>query len=223
MSRNKQQVTPQQQGMEVKPNAPKRPSLKRKREEEDSQLADATKKKLDFENLFIHLGREYYFTSSEFKGIDYFHFRKYDIPEVGKLVPTKTGVALVPSQMKLLMDCAPSLFETAEHTFLDPTIKEYSVHLGFGVYLTVEKKNSSTWVDIRKFFKPADKPNLMHTRKGAMLTREEFQIFVGLIGRINEKFPDLENINPCDCLFGPNQLLFLACKMCNPFDYTNWV
>ena len=170
--------------------------------------------------LLEHLGRDWYFATSLWRGEEYFHFRVYE-EKNGVRIPTPKGVSLRPSQLKQLLDCATTLMNTADETMKDPNVKEYAFHIGYGTYVTV-KQETVRWIDIRRFFKPDGCESPVHTRKGAMLRSEEFTRFVELIPKIYEHSPSLWNIQVCDCIFGGNQMAFLMCKACNPFDSVNW-
>lgn len=172
-------------------------------------------------DILEHIGRFYWFSTSQFRGAPYYHIRKYD-QRGGKTIPTKTGIHLIPAQLKQLIDCAGTIEESADKAIQqNPDTSEYSVHLGFGTYLTVKIINNFKWFDIRRFFKPDGCTDPVHTRKGAMLRSEEFNRIVELIPRILEHSPELKNIQPCDCLFG-NQLGYICCKQCNPFYATDF-
>lgn len=130
---------------------------------------------------------------------------------------TKKGIALIASQLKQLIDCAATINESAEKALRDMKNNEYSVHLGYGSYITV-KNSYGKWFDIRKFFKPDGCKDPIHTKKGAMINTDEFEKFVSIIPKILEHFPELQNVQACDCMFQGNQMAYFQCRACNPFD-----
>lgn len=204
----------------IKP-APKRAKRTMRRTDPTSEEPVPVKKTLfskeSKSEIFEHLGRFYWFTTSQYGGESYYHIRIYEQKD-GKNIPTKRGIYLLPTQVKQLIDCAGTIEQSADSTFQqNPETTEYSSHLGFGTYLTVKKFNGCKWFDIRRFFKPDGCTDPVHTRIGAMLRPEEFARIVQLIPRILEHSPAIKDIQLCDCLFG-NQLGYLICKECNPFN-----
>ena len=166
------------------------------------------------------LGRARYFTAQRYKDELQFHFRQYESKD-GNQVPTKRGVYLKPNQMKNLLLCASTLVTDAEMAFSNGQM-EYRSHLGYGVYAIVTKFKGQKYIDIRRFWKPADAIEAVATTNGCLMKLDEFDKFLKLIPIIHQNYPELNLIQDCQCMFQPNQLGYLQCSMCNPFDFQNW-
>ena len=120
--------------------------------------------------------------------------------------------------MKNILDIAETLLEKAEQS----KESEYVWHLGYGVYITVAPYNGLIYVDIRKFWKPDTFKEPVPTKSGLKMIRAEWSNFLDILSVIGVKYPELFDVQPCEYLFEGNQLGFLGCKQCNPFDYLNW-
>lgn len=164
-------------------------------------------------HLQLHLGRDWYFTSSTYNGERMYHFRVFD-KNGERLFPTGKGICLRDVQLKRLVD-------HSQDTAAEQTPADYELHLGYGVYVNVKERAGQKWFDIRKFYKPDGAVERLHSKKGAMLSCQEFQRFIELIPKIYQHSPSLKNIQPCDCFAG-NPLAYLTCPECNPFDHVNY-
>lgn len=138
---------------------------------------------------------------------------------------TKKGIALLPVQVNTLIECANGLSNEADKAFMempDNSKAEYSVHLGYGTYITVKQYNNSRFYDIRRFWKPSTDDEPTHTKTGLMLSSEEFDKFKSSISLLLASLPVIKEVQACDCMFMANQLGFLQCARCNPWDFMNW-
>ena len=165
-----------------------------------------------------------YLTSCVFRGERKVHIRWYD--EQG--VPTKKGICLNMTQVKTLLDCATSISEDADNLFanLQPgDIHKYALHIGYGSYISCEIFQGLKYFDIRRYWVP---PNTeqgtepIPTTKGCKLHEDQFALFKDQKDLLYEIIPELSDIEDCKCLFD-NQLQFLSCARCNPFDCLNWL
>lgn len=163
-----------------------------------------------------------YLTSSVYRGEHKIHLRRYN--EHG--YPTKKGIALNVMQAKTLLDCLNSISDDADRIFscLNEGDKfEYSIHLGYGAYITCEKFNGRKYFDVRLYWIPpnCDAKSPVPTTKGVKLREEEFTVLKGQTDVLYLIMPELSEVTDCTCMSG-NQLQYLTCGRCNPFDCFNW-
>ena len=110
--------------------------------------------------------------------------------------------------------------ESIEKCKKDENFQDFKVHIGGGVYATIDKNFKK--VDFRRFWKPTDEEQPIPTKSGISLTFEEFRLFVSLI-------PEIETVdafkNAKLCILSDdhqNQEGALRCFECNPFgDFMN--
>lgn len=146
------------------PDAPRSSTNRKRRRDQEEPPACRRRLFIDPQQFKEHLGRNWYFTTNTYNNTQYFHFREHEENESGTLIPTKKGIALIDRQFKMLVDCAPTIIETAKQV-LDGGENEYSSHLGYGVYISIKKFNGYLYVDIRKHWKPDGCLNPVHTKK----------------------------------------------------------
>lgn len=164
-----------------------------------------------------------YLTTGVYRGEHKVHLRRYD--ENG--YPTKKGIALNPIQVKTLLDCLDSISDDADLIFAmlkDGDKFEYSIHLGYGAYITCERFNGRKYYDVRLYWIPpnCDTKSAVPTTKGVKLREDEFGLLKGQSDILYMIMPELGEISDCTCMVGGNQLEFLTCGRCNPFDCVNW-
>ena len=102
----------------------------------------------------------------------------------------------------------------------------YLHHIGDGVYLTVRKMlNKQLIFDVRRFsMQHDDDEEPTPTLTGLELLEEEFHLLRQHLPQLNDCVPGLSEERPCfardDHL---NQLGFLRCARCNPFNFREWL
>jgi len=90
---------------------------------------------------------------------------------------------------------------------------EYEYHVGHGFYIRVS--NTASCVDIRRFCRSSSGV-IRPTHDAVSLSYTEFEAL-----RVTVPNLELPNIEHCSDLHA-NQLSFLGCSQCNPFDYRNY-
>ena len=173
-------------------------------------------------NQFIrfHLGRDRYLSTSRFNGEDRVHLRKFD----GE-IPTRCGIALSLRQTKLLLDVVDTVDCTVDKEWAslnDEEKPEHFIHLGFGAYLKVYKFNGERYYDVRRYWKPPQSTEVVPTKTGLHMNRQEFEKLKQVQTSLLSTFPELFDIVPCDCMTQGNQLAALRCPECNPFHHSDW-
>ena len=128
------------------------------------------------------------------------------------------------TQVKVLLDSVDAISTDADEAFarLDSTDKcEYSLHLGYGSYITCEMFLGQKYYDIRRYWLPPNGESSVPTAKGSKLRQDEFTLLKSHSQIMYSVLPELYDVEECQCLSG-NQLQFLTCTRCNPFDCLNW-
>lgn len=140
-----------------------------------------------------------------------------------RMYPTKKGIALNPVQMKTFLD-AIIVVDAEVDTFLtaNPNEVKYQSHLGYGTYFTVEIFNGYRYYDVRRYFIPNGQNERIPTKIGIKLRKDQVEIIKNETSAIMNAVPELKEIGACECMFQANQLGFLTCARCNPFDCINW-
>jgi hypothetical protein len=95
----------------------------------------------------------------------------------------------------------------------DQFYTKYKDHIGRGFYVTVD--NSAYCVDIRRFWRSSN-DDIQPTNDAVSLTPEDFDALRLVVLQFN-----LPNIEHCSDTHY-NQLSFLCCYECNPFDCWNY-
>jgi len=89
----------------------------------------------------------------------------------------------------------------------------YKCHIGRAFYLRID--NIGCCVDIRRYYKSSGGV-VLPTHDAVSLTFEEWEALRGVIPNLN--LPSVEHCSDQHA----NQMTFLACSQCNPFDYCNY-
>jgi hypothetical protein len=173
------------------------------------------------------LGRNRFFSIKEWCGETKFHIRVYEeLPEKNgniALIPSKKGVVLTKLQMVSMLATIEMIGKALELKHTDNNRTVFECHLGGGRYLNVKSYNRNFYVDIRKYFKPDDVDSPIPTREGINLNISEWHVFEGLVETIKRIVPELQTLTPCFASEDhQNQLGYLQCFECNPFDCQNW-
>jgi len=93
---------------------------------------------------------------------------------------------------------------------------ETKTHIGGGVYAVV--KGGNPYINLRAYFKPADKP-VTPTRRGICLFHDEWEKEKRIIPQIQKLDPQLSNTLPCyEGSSHCNLMGALSCRECYPFN-----
>lgn len=163
---------------------------------------------------FIHLQDDVYVVAKEFKKNMYIHIRHYD--ETGqKKIPTKKGVTLNLSRWLFLENKRNGLNDIYMRSLAGKEDEIYTMHLGGGVYITINPKYPT--VDIRHFWKPVESDKPVASRKGVALNIHKWNRLCDTIQVMREYVPELDQT--CICYYShQNELESISCKECSPFE-----
>jgi hypothetical protein len=91
----------------------------------------------------------------------------------------------------------------------------YTMHLGGGVYITINPRYPT--MDIRHFWKPLDSDKPVATGKGVALSKHKWDRLCNTMQVMREFVPELDQA--CVCYYShQNELESISCKECSPFE-----
>ncbi len=94
-------------------------------------------------------------------------------------------------------------------------------HLGRNVYAVVQPNNPN--INIRQYWLPPNSAEVVPTRTGITLRKSEFATLKDVASVIGDFVPELNSVVPCPYSSDhQNQLGFLRCPECNPYNFTEW-
>ena len=159
-----------------------------------------------------HLGNGKFVYVNYFKERLYVHIRVFD-----KKVPTKKGIAMMPTRFASFLQSFAGLDEAFEGVLRGDKGVDLMKHIGGGVYGVV--KSGSFCVNLRRYWKPdSSTDQLSPTKQGVALNKDEWRKLKTIMPKIEKLDPLLENCRPCnESLDHCNQMGFLSCIECNPF------
>ena len=131
--------------------------------------------------------------------------------------PTKKGLSLTLPRWKTLLTYEDELTTALGQARCGQLNNKVQHHLGGGQFATVSPVSPT--LDLRQYFMPDDlMKQILPTKKGVVLTRDEWDNLISCIQEINEAVPELESTQICsekpDHYF---HLESLKCGECNPF------
>ena len=135
-------------------------------------------------------------------------------------LPNGKNIRLNKTQAKMLVDSLQSIDTDAQKAWdsMHPDDqKEFRVHLGYGVYLTVNVYKNYTYYDIRRWWLPPSCEFAVPTKIGIHLTADQCAVLRQARAKLIETVPGLEGIGPCDCWFKP-EFNCINCRRCNPWN-----
>ena len=192
--------------------------------DDDSFLQSATHEQnnanIDEQQTFLtmklSLSGNRYVTANTFKGYVMIHIRQFTedgVPIKGK------GIALTVVQWVELMSCIDGINNKLKH-ITDENVPDFKHHLGGNKYVRVT--NGFRCVDLRLFWLPEDKREVVPTKKGIALSIQEWYEFTKLANSQVPKYvPEIMTTVPC--IFRDdhaNQMGYLECINCNPNYWT---
>ena len=195
------------------PQSPEKIKSERMEQKDNTEMDDDITTSLEG-RCFIHLQEDVYVVAKEFKKNMYIHIRHYD--ETGqKKIPTKKGVTLNLSRWLFLENKRDGLNDIYMKSLAGEEDEIYTMHLGGGVYITINPKYPT--VDIRHFWKPLDSDKPVATRKGVALNKHKWNRLCDTIQVMREFVPELDQT--CICYYShQNELESISCKECSPFE-----
>lgn len=161
----------------------------------------------------IELQGESFVVVKDFKGQTYINIRNYQTIE-GKKYPTKQGVALTLSRWLVLetqKDFIDSVFKLC---LTGEQVNEELIHLGGGVYVTLNSKYPT--VDVRQFWKPEDKDKPIATKRGIPLNNIKWQKLCDSMKIMRDFVPELNSAVICRNTHN-NQMEMFKCSECEPY------
>ncbi len=161
----------------------------------------------------IELGNNRFVLATEWRGEIRIDIREWERKE--KLIPTKKGSSLTMSRWKMLVDSFDSLDAALSEK------RDYQSHLGGNVYASVQA--NGTCINIRQYWLPPNKTEVVPTKKGICLRSSEYAKLKDVVCVIGDFVPELSSVVPCPYSSDhQNQLGFLRCPECNPDHFVDW-
>ena len=169
--------------------------------------------------LFCNIGASRYLTVKTWQDGVRIDIREWNAgDEEATLRPTKKGVSLTCMRWKELLFHAADIDEAVENV-VNNRSENFTLrkHIGGNFYVTVQ--NGFPTVDIRKFFMPPGKEELVATRKGIALKISEWEVLKERRSLVEFNVPELANVMRCmDRGDHMNQEGAIQCLECNPND-----
>ena len=160
----------------------------------------------------LHLGKDKYFVVEE--GSNGFEIK------LCEKLPNGKNIRLNKTQAKMLVDSLQSIDTDADKAWASmhpDDQREFRIHLGYGVYLTVNVYQNYRYYDIRRWWVPPSCEVAVPTKIGIHLTADQCAVIREARGKVIDTVPALEGIGPCKCWFSP-ELSCLRCRRCNPWN-----
>lgn len=168
---------------------------------------DAEKKHFN-PRLMLHIGKELYVYDSVWNGEKYIHIRELHF-EDGKPYPTKKGVAFPLTRFVEFMEQFSSIAEDIDK--YDQKQASLSVHLGGNWYVSIQQ--GYPVVNIRKYWLPEDATCVVPTKKGLVLTFQQFHQLQKNVTIIRDIVPELSFHIQC---YKRRDHVAHLCTECNP-------
>lgn len=172
------------------------------------------------ERYMMHIGGDIYVVAKTYNNQLQIHVRQFNRYDT-QLYPTKKGVTLTLSRWRMLEFSQKDLDKYFEDYLSGSISEEHSIHLGGGIYVTVN--NKFPVINIRHWWKPNDETEPKPTKRGLILNRDKWSLLKDVMTLIRDFVPELNDASiGCDEEDHQNQLGMLRCRECNPFDYVNY-
>lgn len=172
----------------------------------------------------FHLGDERYVVAKPYKGKMQVHIRQFEIGDRGRY-PTTRGVALNLEKWKKLEEVYVKDIDYIVENFRHGEEKTLNckIHLGSNIYITV--KHPIARVDIRCWWLPQDRDEVVPTKKGISLTFAQWDNLKNSMTLIKELLSEeLEEVVFCENSNDHlNQMGYLSCSNCNPNEYMSYI
>lgn len=162
----------------------------------------------------IQLQGDCHVVAKEHKGEIFINIRNYQTSE-GKKYPTRQGVALTLSRWQKLKNQKDFISNVFKLCLDGEHVDEELIHLGGGVYVTLNSKYPT--VDIRHFWKPDDSEKPVATRRGVALNNFKWQKLCDVMSVMTDFVPELSTAVICEETHN-NELEMMSCSECYPFQ-----
>ncbi len=130
-----------------------------------------------------------------------------------------TDLYLPISRFKTLIARVNEIDQAVEYLALGDYVK-FRRHIGSGYHVSIA--SSHRHIDIRRFYQDHT-GNLCPTGDGLSLKLTEWQQLKDILPQIRDLIPNYDSILECSVTSShQNQVGFLQCPECNPYDYTSW-
>ena len=130
--------------------------------------------------------------------------------------PNKKGLSLTLPRWKTLLSYREELTNALREAHSKQLNHKVQYHLGGGQFATVNPEYLG--LDLRQYFVPAGTMKVHPTKKGIMLSEEEWNSLLSCVSDIKEVVPEMDSTQMCnekpDHYF---HLDTLYCRECNPF------
>lgn len=161
----------------------------------------------------LHLDGDCYVVANDFKDNVLIHIRNY-FTTGSKKYPTKQGVCLTLSRWLVLTTKKDHINDIFQKGLAGDLKREELIHLGGGVYVTLNPKYPT--VDIRHFWKPENTNKPVATKRGVALNNVKWLRLCYAMDLMADFVPELNDGVICE-LTHNNEMGMLECKECTPF------
>ena len=162
----------------------------------------------------MQLQGDCYVVAKYHKDRKYINIRNYHTTE-GKTLPTKQGVSLTLSRWQMLKREKDFINNVFKLILAGEQIDEELIHLGGGVYATLNSKYHT--VDLRHFWKPENSDKPVTTRRGIALNNFEWQKRCDAITIMTDFIPQLTTAVICEETHNNEMEEQLNCSECYSF------
>ena len=161
----------------------------------------------------VDVGRSSMVSVTEWKGEKKIHFRRFTL-ENGRKRSTKDGITLTIRRWKELISNKEAVNQALQDIVNESDVN-LSIHLGGNWYVRVNSKYPG--VSIRRFWFKMESEELLPSRNGVHLHKEQWENVMLHLKTINSALPELESTIPCSMEDDHmNQEGYLNCSECSP-------
>lgn len=161
----------------------------------------------------LHLQGDCYVVAKNYKDEVYINIRNYHTTN-DKKIPTKQGVSLTLSRWLVLIQQKEYINNVFQLVLTGEKVDEELIHLGGGVYVTLNSKYPT--VDLRHFWKPEDSDKAIATKRGIALNNFKWKRLCDVMTVMPDFIPELTNAFLCGDSHN-NEIELLAFSECYPF------
>lgn len=184
------------------------------KEMEHKNEQDADLDKAAMGRCMIELQGDCHVVAKDHNGQIYINIRNYQ-KLAGKIYPTKQGVSLTLSRWLLLNNQKDFINNVFKLCLEGEQVDEELIHLGGGVYVTLNSKYPT--VDIRHFWKPQNSEKPVATKRGIALNNFKWQKLCDAMTVMTDYVPELTTAVICQETHN-NELEMMSCSECYPFQ-----
>ena len=162
----------------------------------------------------IPLQGDSYVVAKNYKDQIHINIRNYQTVE-DKKYPTKQGVSLTLSRWLKLKSQKEYINSIFQLVMDGEQVDEELVHLGGGVYVTLNSKYPT--VDLRHFWKPENSDKPVATKRGIPLNKIKWEKLCDVMTIMTDFVPELNSAVICEYTHY-NEKEMLNCSECYPFN-----